>query len=90
MEKTRLEELLTVAVRDGKCPEDVMRAAGKGWNVQTGAVTRADLLRSYRRRLDRTQEGSALREQTQRLVSFLEESPDDELTMIGILMNDRG
>ncbi|GAA2474549.1 hypothetical protein GCM10010406_08250 [Streptomyces thermolineatus] len=84
MEKTRLEELLAVAVRDGKCPEDVMRATEKGWNVQTGAVTRADLLRSYRRRLGRTQEGSPLREQTQRLVSLLEESSDDELTMIGV------
>ncbi|WP_037886865.1 hypothetical protein [Streptomyces viridochromogenes] len=83
MDKTRLEELLAVAVRDGKCPEDVMRAAEEGWHVQTGAVARADLLRSYRRRLGRTQEGSTLKEQTQRLVSFLEESSDEELMMIG-------
>ncbi|MER6093603.1 hypothetical protein [Streptomyces bluensis] len=83
MDKATLEELLVVTVRDGKCPEDVMRAAEEGWTVQTGAVARADLLRSYRRRLKRTREGTALREQTQRLVSFLEESSDDELTMIG-------
>ncbi|WP_308297391.1 acyl-CoA dehydrogenase family protein [Streptomyces sp. ISL-22] len=90
MDKTTLEELLIVAVRDGKCPEDVMRAAGHGWSVQTGAVVRADLLRSYRRRLGKTLEGSTLREQTKRLVSFLEEFPDDELTMIGVTGNAGG
>jgi hypothetical protein len=84
MDKGTLEELLVVAVRDGKCPADVMRAAEEGWNVQTGAVSRANLLRSYRRRLGRTKEETTLREQTQRLVSFLEESSDDELTMIGV------
>jgi hypothetical protein len=84
MDKATLEELLVVAVRDGKCPADVMRAAGEGWSVQTGAAARASLLRSYRRRLGKTSEGSTLREQTQRLVSFLEEFPDDELMMIGV------
>lgn len=84
MDKATLEELLIVAVREGKCPAGVMRAAEDGWSVQTGAVARADLLRSYRRRLGKTSEGSILREQTKRLVSFLEEFPDDELTMIGV------
>ena len=84
MDNATLKELLTEAVRDGKCPENAMRAAEEGWNVQTGVVARTDILRSYRRRLGRAEDGSTLREQTQRLVSFLEESSDDELTMIGV------
>ncbi|MFC7308216.1 hypothetical protein ACFQVC_28840 [Streptomyces monticola] len=83
MDKATLEALLVVAVRDGKCPADVLRAAGEGWSVQSGVAGRAELLRSYRRRLRRTAEGSTLRQQTQQLVLFLEEFPDDQLTMVG-------
>lgn len=83
MDKATLKELLAMAVRDGEFPEDVMKAAGSGWSIQTGTAVRANLLRTYRRRLAKTPEGSTLREQTEQLVSFLEGYPGDELVMIG-------
>jgi hypothetical protein len=67
-----------------------MRAANEGWNVQAGAAAREGLLRSYRRRLGKTVEGSTLRQQTQRLVSFLEETSNDQLMMIGAAGDEGG
>ncbi|GBQ03992.1 hypothetical protein SSP531S_54820 [Streptomyces spongiicola] len=90
MDQNQLRDLLSSAVEAEVCSNEALDLTRNAIAVESGEVTRENLLNIYRRRLRRTEEGSALRADTQVLISFLESYPGDTLNMLSVKTKEGG
>lgn len=84
MDQDRLKELVTSAVIAGVCQESLIDRLEEIDESESGEVRRSDLLHTYKRRLGRVSVNTKLHDDTSSLISFLENYPEDVLSMISV------
>ncbi|WP_159767017.1 hypothetical protein [Streptomyces sp. HM190] len=84
MDQDRLKELVTSAALAGVCQGSLVDRLQEIDESESGEVRRSDLLHTYKRRLGRVGVNTKLHDETASLVSFLENYPEEVLSMISI------
>ncbi|MGC4999325.1 MULTISPECIES: hypothetical protein [unclassified Streptomyces] len=88
MDADRMTRLITEAVASGICDHQLLGKLDGLSSVESGSVAKANLLHTYRRRINRTPTGSDLHKETASLLSFLEKHQQDDLTMASATFED--
>ncbi|MEU5419989.1 hypothetical protein ACH4UT_25880 [Streptomyces sp. NPDC020799] len=84
MDQGELREIVRGAVALGVFDPTVMVKLEQECSIETGLVATSALLHTYRRRLRRTGGDDALLQETLKLVSFLQNYPEDYLSMVSV------
>ncbi|MGW0710827.1 hypothetical protein ACWD4G_33560 [Streptomyces sp. NPDC002643] len=84
MDQSRLSTLVASAADSGVYNAAIVNRLSMVETIEAGEVQKDGLLHTYRRRLRRSANNPELYRETESLVSFLEEFPDERLTMISV------
>ncbi|MFF2199378.1 hypothetical protein [Streptomyces sp. NPDC058145] len=83
-------ELVRNAAKSGICDPQLIERLDDTAEIETGSVSREDLLHIYNRRMKRTIPGSKLQSETASLISFLEQYQRSDLTMASVSLRAGG
>ncbi|MFF9177083.1 hypothetical protein [Streptomyces sp. NPDC014793] len=83
-------EIVRKAAESGICDAHLIDRLDDTTEIETGNVSREDLLHIYKRRMKRTTPGSKLQSETASLISFLEQCQRNDLTMASISLKTGG